>query len=994
MKQNLYNNFKDSKKYYDRETSFKLLMQKRIHKILLICSYYDMFMLEEDGRIDERIYTEYYQLNLNIPPVFVIANSAEKAFNILQTNNIDLVITMLSVREMDAFQLAKEIRTINGEIPIVVLTPFSREVRLKIGNEDLSAIDYVFCWLGNADLLLAIVKLIEDKMNADFDIQDVGVQAILLIEDSIRFYSSYLPNLFKIVFNQSEDFMTEGANEQQQMFRKRGRPKILLATNYDDAVELYGKYRKNIIGVITDVRYPRNGELDPFAGFKLVDYIRKDNPNLSILLQSSENENKFKADKLNVGFLDKNSKILSIELRNFVLEHFAFGDFIFKNAQGAEVGRAEDLVALQKQIIFVPEESLKMHISRHDISKWLRARALFSLAEIFAKANASDFNSIDEVRKYIYDEISLYRLNRGRGIITKYQKNGFDDYSTFVRVGEGSLGGKARGLAFIDNVIKKNGIFYKYNDIVISIPHTIVLCTDIFDQFMESNRLYDKALQDIEDAEILQSFSGSLLPSWIDNVIADFVDNVERPIAIRSSSLLEDSHYEPFAGIYSTYMVPYTHDRRKMIEMIKCAIKSVYASVFYKSSKAYMAATSNIIDEEKMAVILQEVAGNEYNGKFYPTFSGVARSINYYPIEPEKTEDGVATIGLGLGKLIVEGGKTLRFSPKYPQKSLQLSTMQLTLTDTQKKFYAIKIDPNAYHTSCDDSVNIGEYDIVEADKDGSINDICSVYDIQDAMIRDGSFGDGKKLITFANILKYNTFPLSEILTTLLNVGQKEMNNPVEIEFAVNLDVPKGSPKIFSFLQIRPIVEDIQKNLVDLDYIDQNNCIIISNKALGNGIIDNIFDIVYVKPKVFNPANTQIIAAEIEKINKSFIKLKKNYVLIGPGRWGSSDPWLGIPINWSQISQARLIVESGLENFRIDPSQGTHFFQNLTSFRVGYFTINPYINDGFFNIEYLENRKAELETKFVKHVKFDTPVKIKIDARKNRGIVLKSECCNE
>ena len=994
MRHTLYKDYLESRRYFDRETAFKQLMQKRIYQVLLICSYYDTFMLEGDERIDEQIFAEYYTLNLHHPPTFILANSAEQAFKNLETEKIDLVITMLSVREMDAFQLAKKIRVVNTAIPIVVLTPFSREVRMKLSNEDLSAIDYVFCWLGNTDLLLAIVKLIEDKMNAENDITTVGVQAVLLVEDSIRFYSSYLPNLFKTILNQSQKFMLEGANEYQQMLRKRGRPKVLLATTYEQAIEIYDKNKGNNLGVISDIRDPRNGEKDPYAGFKLVEHIRSHNPYLSILLQSSEIENKKKADDLGVGFLNKNSKKLSIELRNYVIENFAFGDFVFRTSQGEEVGRVSDLAAFQKQILFAPEESLKFHIERHDLSKWLKARALFSLSEILHQAKASDFSTIDEVRTYVYDEISKYRINRGRGVITKYKGGTLDDYSVFVRVGEGSLGGKARGLAFIDNVIKKHGIFYRYENIVVTIPHTVVLCTDIFDQFMENNHLYEIAFSDSEDDVILSSFSDAHLPGWLDDTISDFVDSVNSPIAVRSSSLLEDSHYEPFAGIYTTYMIPYSDDRKGMLVMVKLAIKSVYASVYYRSSKAYMAATANVIDEEKMAIVLQEVTGNAHNGRFYPTFSGVARSINFYPIDPEKPEDGIATIGLGLGKIIVEGGKVLRFSPKYPKKSLQLSTLGLTLSDTQKKFYAIDLDPHAFQISCDDGVNIKEHDISVADKDGSINEICSIYDYQDNVIRDGAFGEGKKLITFANILKYNTFPLADILDNLLEIGQKEMNNPVEIEFAVNLNTPPNTPQIFSFLQIRPIVEESDQLSFDLGEIDHKKCIMASYQALGNGITENIHDIVYVKPEAFNATNTQKIAKEVEQINAKFIKEKKNYVLVGPGRWGSSDPWLGIPIKWSQISQARLIVESGLDKYRIDPSQGTHFFQNLTSFRVGYFTINPYMDDGYYDIEYLNQQPAIFETEYMRHVEFKSPIKIKIEAKRNLGIILKPEFYNE
>ncbi|HON17586.1 MAG TPA: PEP/pyruvate-binding domain-containing protein [Salinivirgaceae bacterium] len=994
MKSSFYQHFLESKKYFDRETSFKNLMQARIKNVLLICSYYDMFMLEEDGRIDERIFTEYYQLNLHQIPYFIIANSTEQAFEILKNNNIDLIITMLSLRDMDAFQLAKILKGTYSSIPIVVLTPFSREVRMKLSNEDLSAIDYVFCWLGNTDLLLAIVKLIEDEMNAERDILDIGVQAILLVEDSIRFYSSYLPILFKLMLTQSQKFMIEGANEYQQMLRRRGRPKVLLATSYDKAIEIYNKYKENILGVISDIRYPKNGIKDPEAGFRLVETIRKENPYLAILLQSSESENIHRAKELQVGFIDKNSKILLHELENYVKTFFAFGDFAFRTPSGKEVGRAHDLITFQHQILSVPEESLRYHIERHDLSKWLRARALFSIAEIFSKATVDDFNSIDEVRRYVFHEVGLFRLNRGRGVISKYNNDRFDEYSIFVRVGEGSLGGKARGLAFVDNIIKKNGLFYKYKDVVITIPHTFVLCTDIFDQFMQENNLYPIALQNLSDDVIIEHFLKAKLPAIVDDVLYNFVDHIESPVAVRSSSLLEDSHYQPFAGIYSTYMVPFSPDRQRMVNMLKDAIKGVYASVFFSTSKAYMEATSNVIDEEKMAIVLQEVVGKEYNAKFYPTFSGVARSINFYPIAPEKPQDGIAMIGLGMGKVIVEGGKVLRFSPKYPKKVLQLSTPSLAIADTQKKFYAIDLDVNKFTICCNDSANLLEHDITEAEKDGSINDICSVYDYQDGILRDGHWGEGKKLITFANILKYNTFPLAEILEELLEIGHREMNNPVEIEFAVQLDVPQGVPKMFGFLQIRPIVEETDRLSYSLGEIKPEECVLISYQALGNGIIDNIRDVVYVKPDKFNASFTKKIADEVNSINEKFIQEKKNYILIGPGRWGSSDPWLGIPIKWSQISQARLIVESGLDNFRIDPSQGTHFFQNLTSFRVGYFTINPYINDGLYDVEYLDRQPAMFESNFIRHVRFENPLKIKIEAKRNLGIVLKSEFYNQ
>lgn len=989
MLTSIYKQFIQSKKYFEKETVFKALMQNRIYRVLLICSNYDAYMLEEDGRIDEQIFKEYVSLNLRYPPVFIQANSATKAFKILEAGSIDLVISMLSVRETDAFKMSNQVKALYPQIPIVVLTHFSREVSIRLQNEDLSSIDYVFSWLGDADLLLAIVKLIEDGMNVETDVNDIGVQVVLLVEDSIRFYSSYLPNLYKIIFNQSERFMREGLNEHQRMIRKRGRPKVLLARNYEEAIELYKAYSGNMLGVISDIRYYKDGLKDPHAGFKLCEYIKADNPYLPFLLQSSEPKNRTIADKLKVGFLDKNSNKLSIELRDYVIDNFAFGDFVFKKPiTEEEVGRAHDLVSFQEAIKTVPLDSLRYHSSRHDFSKWLKARSLFSLASIFSKSTISDFESSEDVRQYVLDEISRYRINRGRGVISNFEGDGFDEYSIFSRIGEGSIGGKARGLAFVDSIIKKHRIFYKYDNIIISIPRTIVLCTDIFDDFMYDNSLYEIALLDLDDNVILKHFLEARLPSKVRSQLKALLSKTSTPLAVRSSSLLEDSHYQPFAGIYSTYMIPYIKEDDEMLEMLFRAIKSVYASVFFKSSKAYMEATKNVIDEEKMAIILQEVTGSQYGDRFYPTFSGVARSVNFYPIEPEKAEDGIASIGLGLGKVIVEGGKTLRFSPKYPKKILQLSTPQMALTETQKKFYALSMKPEDYIDSTDDGINMLEFPIEEADKDGSIKKICSVYDFQDNVIRDGSYGQGKKLITFSGILKYNSFPLSDILNTLLHIGQKEMNHPVEIEFAVNLSHEKNSPDLFSFLQIRPIVEDTDTLNFDLGEVNEEDCLLVSEKALGNGIIDDIFDFVYVKPDAFSPDKTKDIADEIDALNRRMRDENRNYILVGPGRWGSSDPWLGIPIKWSQISEARLIVESGLANYRIDPSQGTHFFQNLTSFRIGYFTVNPYIDDGRFDLDFLNEQNAFFETDYVRHVRFKQPTVVKIEAKRNKGIVLK------
>lgn len=974
------------------DTSFNLLMQKRISRVLLICSNYDAFMLEEDGRIDEQIFNEYVSLNLRYPPVFIRTNSAEEAFDLLQNNAIDLVVSMLSVSDMvGPFNLANSIKEKYPAIPIIVLTPFSREVSIKLEKEDLSAIDYVFSWLGTADLLLAITKLIEDKMNAEHDIKEVGVQCILLVEDSVRFYSSYLPNIYKIILKQSKSFMDEALNEHQKMLRMRGRPKILLATTYDEAIELYEKYKKNLLGIISDIRYKKNhqSEKGEKMGFELFKKVSAEDPHLPFLLQSSELDNKEIAEDLGVGFLHKGSKKLSMELRDYISRNFAFGDFVFRDPKSdKEINRAKNLKELQQKILKISNDCLLYHSQRNHFSKWLNARAIFPIAQLFKYVTVNDFEDLDDVRKYIYDSITSFRRSKGQGVIAKFDRNKFDEYLSFSRIGDGSIGGKARGLAFINSIIKKNRLHAKYDDTIVTIPKTVVISTDVFDEFMEANKLYQIALSNASDDKILESFVKAHLPASLHEDLKAFLSVVNKPIAIRSSSKLEDSHYQPFAGIYSTYMIPNIPNKKKMLKMLAQAIKSVYASVYYNLSKAYMNATSNVIDEEKMGIILQEVCGSENNEMFYPTISGVARSINFYPISPEKHEDGIATIGFGLGKLIVEGGKSLRFSPKYPKKVLQLSTPEIALRDTQKEFYALDLAADSFVSSTDDGVNILKVDVSKAENDPQFTQISSTYDYHTHMLREGVQKGGKKLVTFRSLLSYNSFPLANILKDLLEIGQREMNNPIEIEFAVDLNVPKGSPKIFSFLQIRPIVDNDQIMDFDWEALDKEETIISSDSALGNGKIENITDFVYVKPESFDPAKTKDIAQVIDELNQKFTEEDRHYVLIGPGRWGSSDPWLGVPIKWAQISQARVIIESGLDNYRIDPSQGTHFFQNLTSFRVGYLTINPFMNDGFYDIDFLNGKEAVYEDEYLRHVRFDEPVKIFIDGKSNKGAILK------
>ncbi len=980
----------DLQKYDFTDTSFNLLMQKRIHRVLVICSNYDNYMLEEDGRIDEQIFNEYSSLNLRYPPTFVQTDNADDAFRILQDGNIDLVISMLSLKGAAVFSLAKKIKSKYGHIPIVVLTYFSREVSLLLEGEDLSAIDYVFCWLGDASLILAIIKLIEDKMNADFDIENIGVQAIILVENSIRYISSYLPNIYRIVLLQSLDFQREALNEHQRMLKMRGRPKILLANNFNDAVALYEKYKYNVLGVISDISYKRDNVPDEYAGLKLCKVVMAEDDKVPFLLQSSNSSHKKAAEELGAGFINKYSKSLSLELRNFIIQNLAFGPFVFKNSETLEpIAIATDLQSLQQKLLTIPDSTIEYHASRNHFSKWLNARALFPVAQMFKYVKRSDFESMDEMRRFLYVAISSFRLGKGRGVIAKFDKTSFDEYQIFSRIGEGSIGGKARGLAFINRIIKQNKLYNKFPGVLITIPRTVVLSTDIFDEFMDHNNLYSIALSDLSDDEILNRFVNAELPGRVYQDFYAFLSvSRNHPIAVRSSSKLEDSHYQPFAGIYSTYMIPRLSDNKQMVKVLSDAIKEVYASVYYRASKAYMTATSNVIDEEKMGIILQEVCGNRHGDIFYPTISGVARSINYYPIGSEKAEDGIANIALGLGKLIVEGGMSLRFCPKHPKKILQLSSPEAALRDTQKFFRALDMNIESFVPSTDDGVNIPKIDINDLVNDGAMKYAASTYDRNNNVLRDGIIYPGKRIITFANVLQHKLFPLAEILNTLLDLGEKEMNNPIEIEFAANLETPAGSPSVFNFLQIRPIVHSDETHSINLEHIKQEETIIYSESALGNGIFKGIHDLLYIKPESFNPAQNKNVVAIIDNLNSTFVKKGSGYVLIGPGRWGSTDPWLGIPVKWPQISAARIIIESGLKNYRIDPSQGTHFFQNLTSFRVGYFTINPFINEGYYNVDYLNNLEAVYEDSFIRHVRFEKPLEILIDGRKHKGLIMK------
>lgn len=990
-------------KFILKDVTFVNLMMRRIYNVLIVANPYDAFMLEDDGRVEEKIYNEYMQLGLRYPPTFTQVSTNEEAERVLATTKVDLVICMPGNADNDAFTVARAIKEKFPDIHCVVLTPFSHGITRRIQDEDLSIFDYVFCWLGNTNLILSIIKLIEDKMNLEHDVHEAGVQMILLVEDSIRFYSSILPNLYNYILQQSQNFATEALNRHNATLRMRGRPKVVLARTYEEAMAMYERYKDNCLGVISDVRFPmatteqsetvgagaKSVVKDAEAGFKLLEAIRVEDEYVPLIMESAEAANRERAEREGFRFVDKNSKMLSVDLRHLMEEHMGFGDFIFRDpVTRQELMRVGTLKELQDSIFKIPRDSMLYHVSRNHMSRWLCARAIFPVSNFLKHVTWHELQDVDAHRQIIFDAIVQYRHMKNIGVVAVFDRGKFDRYAHFARIGDGSLGGKGRGLAFLDNVVKMHPDFNRFEGVKVQIPKTVVLCTDVFDQFMEQNNLYEIALSDAPDEEILQHFLRAQLP---DSYIADFFTFFEAtrsPIAIRSSSLLEDSHYQPFAGIYSTYMIPYLEDRYQMLQMLAAAIKSVYASVYYRDSKAYMTATSNVIDQEKMAVILQEVVGKEYGDHYYPNISGVLRSINYYPIGDEQAEDGIASLALGLGKYIVDGGQTLRVSPAHPHQVLQMSELDIALRDTQTRFYALDMKHVGTDFKVDDGFNIQTLKVKEAERDGSLHYIASTYDPYDQMIRDGLYEGGRKVISFAGVLQQGVFPLPEILRMSMRYGAEAMRRPVEIEFACNLNPDKTGE--FYLLQVRPIVDSKQMLDEDVAAIPDEQCLMRSHNSLGHGISEEVCDVVYVKyDDEFSAMNNPAVAADIERINDRFLESGRGYVIVGPGRWGSSDPWLGVPVKWPHISAARVIVEVAIKNYRVDPSQGTHFFQNLTSFGVGYFTIdtNRPGEGGLLRKEVLDALPAVEETAYVRHVRFDHPLRILMDGKKQEGVVM-------
>ena len=961
------------------------LMTKRIRRILVVCNNYDNFSLEEDGRLAMRIAREYSELNLSNPPVFErVSSTGEALERLVAGESWDLVIAMYNAGGADVFDFARRVKESAPGTPIVLLTSFSKEVSRQLRGRDRTCFDYIFNWNGSTDLIIAIIKLLEDSLNAPDDILKSGVQCILLVEDSVRYYSTHLPLLYKLVLQQNIAAVRDALNEEQQIFRKRARPKILMATNYDDAVNLYNTYKENLLGVISDIGFVLHKNDDPSsekldAGVDLCKLIRAEIPKMPILMQSSQESMRSVAEGLRAGFLMKRSKTLTHELSEYIGREFGFGDFVATDARGRETARAHDLQGVEEILATLPDDQIGRLRSKNYLSRWLLARGIFEHGTVIKNIT---YPTNDDFRKASIEKIHAYRVSQSLGVVARFNPATYNDTVWFSRYGDGSLGGKGKGLAFLNHIMYQHRLYDKWEGVHITVPRTLVLATDCFDRFILENGLQYVINSDISDSEILSEFVSSNLPQDVTEALRAFIRVVKTPLAVRSSSKLEDSYYQPFAGVYSTYMIPSVENEDQQLRLLSKAIKSVYASVYYASSRGYITATANVISEEKMAIILQEICGAEDQGYFFPTLSGVGRSVNYYPIGHEKAEEGIAKVAYGLGKAVVDGEQVLRFSPAYPKHVLQTSTPDLAMRDTQKVMYALNLQPEKFKTSVDDAVNLDRIDIYDCTRFNSFNRVVSTYDYENQRMVDSPMANGPKAVTFSHILRYGTFPLAEIVQELLDICSREMQGGVEIEYAAEL-----STGVFNALQVRPISSDSLKADVDWRKLDCSGAIVTSESALGTGWINGLEDVIYLKADAFDKMKTEEMAAELRTLNAQLRTEGRQYVLIGYGRWGSSIPTLGVPVVWSDISEAKALVECSLPDFRVDPSQGTHFFQNLTSFNAGYVNVDPYSRRGdSLDLKALDAQPAVFETQWLRHVRLSKPLQVCIDGKEGRALI--------
>ena len=978
--------------YGGRIKSFQKLMRFKVRDILLVASLYDQYLFEEDGRLYELIRQEFQVLNLSHPPEITHVTSGEEAIELLTSGeNFDLVITTLHIEDMPVIRFAQKVRQTGIDIPMILLAYDNREKKEIITNYDTSVFDRIFIWHGDYRLLVAMIKHVEDRLNVKSDTATVGVQVIILVEDDISFYSSYLPLLYTQILNQSQRLISEGVNLTHRFLRMRARPKILLCSTYEEAWSCFEKYEEYVLGVISDIDFLRNGEKDPNAGFTFAESVRKRREDIPILLQSSDVQAAAKASELGAGFLQKGSPTLLRDLTDFVMTHFGFGDFIFRTPDGMEVGRAANLKELEEQLQTVPDECIQFHARRNHFSNWLKARTEFWLAHKLRPQKVEDFATIKELRDDLIGALRLYQETRQRGVITEFSKESFDLRNSFARIGTGSVGGKARGLGFVNTLINNYNLRDRFEGVEISVPSAVVVATDVFDKFIRENQLDKFVLEVKNDEELLQRFvDASYFPPDVISKLIDFLDMSHEPLAVRSSSLLEDSQYQPFAGVYQTYMIPNNNsDPAIRLKELLDSIKLVYASTFAKKAKDYMKATPYRLEEEKMAVIIQRMVGTSHNNRFYPEFAGVAKSYNFYPVPPQKSEDGIVQVALGLGFTVVEGRNSVRFCPKFPRHLLQFFSTKETIRNAQQEYLALDLTSTFSHENHETpDVMIKHYDLSTAEEDNTLYYVGSTYSPEDDSVYDGVSRAGKRVVTFAPVLKHKIFPLPEILDLILDMGTWGMGTHVEIEFAVNMNTPPGTPKEFAMLQIRPLVMSLEFEELDVDQFNRENLICQSEQVLGNGAIQDIYDVVIVDAERFERSKSRETAREVSEINERLLAENRPYVLIGMGRWGSMDPWLGIPVTWDQISGAAVIVESGFKDIDVTPSQGSHFFQNITSFRVGYFTVDTSQNLGFIDWEWLKSQPAMQELKHVRHLRFQSPIIAKINGRKNKGVIVK------
>ena len=974
-----------------KNVPFSDLMPWRVRRILLVSSLYDSFTFQEDGNLGEMLFSEYQELNLSSVPTIIRVSTAEEAVRELADSKPDLVITMPRVGEMDVFDFGRQCREQAPELPVVLMAYDTRELAVLKERAERQAVDRFFVWLGDARVFIAVIKWAEDLMNASHDAEMAGVKHILLIEDSIRFYSAYLPMLYGEIMEQTQALMAEGVNRMQQLMRMRARPKVLLASTYEEAEQMFRASGEHLLGVISDASFPRGGKVDSEAGLAFARMVKSQDPDTPVLIQSTDAGVAKKAEELGAAFCRKTSRRLLHDVRGFMRGHLGFGDFVFRDEEGLEVARADDLRSIVEAIKNVPEESLVLHANRNDFSTWLMARTEFDLAKALKPRRIEEFTSPSAMREYLLSAIRTYRSRSRAGLVEEFSSETFEPETTFSRIGAGSLGGKGRGLAFVNSLLNAYDIEDRIDGVHIHVPRSAVVATGVFDQFMDESGLTSFALGEESDKRIREAFLAAEFPQETRDELTSFLSRVSYPLAIRSSSLFEDSSYQPFAGVYQTYMLPNSNANLEVrLDELCRAIRLVYASTYSSDSKAYIESTPNRLEEEKMGVIIQQIAGRRHGDYVYPNLAGVARSYDFYPVKGMKAEDGIASVALGLGRMVVEGGLVVRFSPAHPNKLFQFSSTKDYLNNAQREFYALDLAGNAPVRSAADSpvANLALLGLDVAEEHGTLDHVASVYSAENDRIYEGTGRPGPRLVTMAGVLGGYSFPLAETLRFLLEVGKAGFTCETEIEFAVNLAADPGEPHEFAFLQIRPMVFGGEFEDVDLGGIEPKGAIVLSDGALGHGHIGNIRDIVYVDRQTFDRSKSAETAAEIGTLNARLAEAGRPYLLIGPGRWGSADPWLGIPVRWTQISRACCIVETELPDIKVEPSQGTHFFQNITSFGVSYFTVSGSGPGAFLDETWLDAQPAESKTAHVRHLAFDRPLDVAANSKTGHGVVLK------